>query len=1377
MLVPKQTFLFFFCNYKGQCYFLDSQGQVQTGNLSSGNDYSLPDSPAGWLDQELSWSRNQKYHGFIRSYGPDLKFVKKSANIIRKLYYIGITNQSGKGIETQIYFVATKWNPTSGIYELYYKAELDFTQYEDNPVEGVTVKTMEGGILKIFKTYENTIFELPIDGSIPQNIAVKINGLMLKAIFNYEVTPFSINSRDTVIPIIFTTKQGNDIGIASGDQTKTNFDETNTGQVTNIINSGNYCFNSVRPVPAGAVISGSISITGSMTTGRLYIMYSDATTDTELIPAQEMNGNTYPFSYTFTSSVPASAQMFLCFQCIGNSGAGLSAGAMQINFESQFEDTSCYVMKPGDVLQLLMSKILQQASELAGHPIQYTTKSSVFDDIANKTLTSGSMLRNNPGAVLKISLANLFEIYNPVECLVLGTQLTINGEILFIERRGTVYNSDGLRVYTPRFHIVNNDVQLGEVAHLKITPATDLMPDIIKFGYPEQKYDNKQGNDEWNTTAIYKTPYKRRSNELNLVCKARADAFGIEYARFLTGTTNTSNNKSDNDIFLLNVDFSKHSDTSAEIYGNLTTAKTILTAFGVKPLLNDPITFNNIIGPLGSSFQIIDRTYGSTIYPGGLIKWNNISNVLVQGTILLEGSTSTVSYNANSGTFEGIYYLRKNNGVEVASAQVSFVIGASFQCLFNFSDTLQFGDTLYLDLYLLPIVDPDGGIGAVFFPNNLTGKYTTIDISMSDSNAQPIYLLNRAIYDSSDAGSINIDYAYNIEGLTPSRMLSKHGAWIRSLFYNMPDKKLYFQSADKNHHLITVSGDQTFSEGTDKYISDLSQNILFLPFYIEFDTQIPQTFTEIMNMARNAHIHNTFYGVDFYGFPHEVKVKPGLNESQHWKLLASPKNLVNGVLSNFADFDVSGLNLLNLQKMSTFISHLNPLKFVPLNFTKDQKYNFLHMDEDWFINQVQFWIQSRNYFQKWQKNDTISLQLITNSIAPAIITVYSSKKQAVTSTGPVAIFDFDFSNLTGLTIDSNGSNNTNQAVSGGWSFTMNPPANNSQSTNQYVLSPTANSGAIPAGAYTININLLTKSSNGTAFFQTLGPTQNGDHSLNVGLNTFQLTFIEDTYLSIEFDCPTADTATNIIAEWKVETEETITTYTNIVETISMGEVSDQAVQNPLRLFQTNISLSAFNEGVYYFVINVGVGSTMDSFISEGVHIKTFWPVTGLFEYKNSFNRLSTIFSSGFTPSFRVESWLDEYMAKSHIAAFEDQPGDMKILNSIPFGNHRLNIGKDYGVPPWVLRLCNMIMGLDDVKYEGLGITRAEQDTEWETSRPDKWPLAYHTLEIREAQNEYGVTVTTEGSIEDEIFVTYQVNQKGFAEFSEGDNILPIRKIE
>jgi hypothetical protein len=119
------------------------------------------------------------------------------------------------------------------------------------------------------------------------------------------------------------------------------------------------------------------------------------------------------------------------------------------------------------------------------------------------------------------------------------------------------------------------------------------------------------------------------------------------------------------------------------------------------------------------------------------------------------------------------------------------------------------------------------------------------------------------------------------------------------------------------------------------------------------------------------------------------------------------------------------------------------------------------------------------------------------------------------------------------------------------------------------------------------------------------------------------------------------------------------------------------------------------------MFTVGVGETIDQFISEAQWIKTSWPDTLLFQYKNSVNKLSTIFSTGFTPCYRIEGKISDYKAKSHIAAFEDQPGDMKLLNSIPFGTHILQIGRNWGVPPWVIRLLNMIMGLDTVFIDGL----------------------------------------------------------------------------
>jgi hypothetical protein len=604
-------------------------------------------------------------------------------------------------------------------------------------------------------------------------------------------------------------------------------------------------------------------------------------------------------------------------------------------------------------------------------------------------------------------------------------------------------------------------------------------------------------------------------------------------------------------------------------------------------------------------------------------------------------------------------------------------------------------------------------------------------------------------------------------------MLSKWYNWIASTLGVMPDKNLTFQTCDKNHNLTTTLNGVTFQEGSDIPISKISQNKLFLPYYLEFDTKIPATFEQVMTSTRNAHIHFTYYGVDYYMFAQEVKSKPALLSSQHWKGLASPANDIN----NFIDIDLSGINLLNLQNMDSFYSHLNPIKAYPLGIDKDPRFNFIHMDENFFINQVNYWAQKKDYYQPWQKNDVTPIQILTKGIGPTKIDIYSPTKSYVP--GVTTIFDYDFTNNktvspTILNVDSNGLNNTFATGVSGFNYGLVPPAHIG-STNQIVLSPNI-PASLPAGTYNMTIGLPIKPNNGVATLEIIGNVTFEDHALYQGLNTFTFTFTEEVFLFLTFTCPTVESALFVLADWKCTGPTLIQSDVTLVQTINMTQKHDSAIVSPMALFEANINWSAF-DGVYWLVFTIGVGDTVDQFISEAQWIKSSWPDTLLFQYKNSINKLSTIFSTGFSPCYRVEGKISDYKAKSHIASFEDQPGDMKLLNSIPFGTHILQIGRAWGVPPWVLRLLNMIMGLDTVFIDGLEFTRAEQDSEWEIIHLDKWPLNYYTLEIREAENEQGVSVGTTGNINNEILITYQVNQNGFGEKIGNDNIVPIVKVE
>jgi hypothetical protein len=326
-------------------------------------------------------------------------------------------------------------------------------------------------------------------------------------------------------------------------------------------------------------------------------------------------------------------------------------------------------------------------------------------------------------------------------------------------------------------------------------------------------------------------------------------------------------------------------------------------------------------------------------------------------------------------------------------------------------------------------------------------------------------------------------------------------------------------------------------------------------------------------------------------FAQEVKSKPALKSSQHWKGLASPVNDIN----NFIDIDLSGINLLNLQNMDSFYSHLNPVKMYPLGVDKDPRFNFIHMDENFFINQVNYWAQKKDYAQPWQKNDVTPIQILTKGIGPAKIDIYSNQPSYVP--GITTLFDYDFTNNktvspTILNVDSNGANNTFATGAPGYNFGLVPPATVG-GQNQIVLSPNA---GLSAGTYTMTIGMLVKPGNGVATLTILGITSFEDHVLVQGLNTFTFTFTEDVDLFVEFTCPSAESALFVLADWKCTGATMIKSDVTLVETINMTQKHDPAIIAPMVLFEANINWSAFAEGFYWLVLTVGVGDTIDQFI-------------------------------------------------------------------------------------------------------------------------------------------------------------------------------------
>jgi len=154
-----------------------------------------------------------------------------------------------------------------------------------------------------------------------------------------------------------------------------------------------------------------------------------------------------------------------------------------------------------------------------------------------------------------------------------------------------------------------------------------------------------------------------------------------------------------------------------------------------------------------------------------------------------------------------------------------------------------------------------------------------------------LYILRRETYDNlgdpDDFGLPYPDTVFNIEDLTPKRMLARHAAWIRSIMRGFDDKKLVYQTTEKNSLLKTVKAGITIIEKADVDISNLS-NAIVQPVYFEFETEVPTDLVELMEANPNRCFSFEWEGTTYKGFNIRTSLAPNTEQPQTFKLLATP---------------------------------------------------------------------------------------------------------------------------------------------------------------------------------------------------------------------------------------------------------------------------------------------------------------------------------------------------------------------------------------------------------------------------------------------------------------------------------------------------------
>lgn len=211
------------------------------------------------------------------------------------------------------------------------------------------------------------------------------------------------------------------------------------------------------------------------------------------------------------------------------------------------------------------------------------------------------------------------------------------------------------------------------------------------------------------------------------------------------------------------------------------------------------------------------------------------------------------------------------------------------------------------------------------------------------------------------------------------------------------------------------------------------------------------------------------------------------------------------------------------------------------------------------------------------------------------------------------------------------------------------------------------------------------------------------------------------------------------------------------------------LDNPgMFIYEADLPLSPYPEGIYFLTLKVGA-TTNFLLHSEPLKVLTEHKHSVLLEYKNSSFFGDIIFETGFSPSMRVRGSLFYKTPSSKDSFFEDQPLNLKLLQSRPFDVWQLTVGGPSGIPDWLAKKLNRIFSCDELRIDGRQYTKAD-GAKWEPNGIDNYPMKAWSIDLRETFNRDSVVTEGEATNITGTSMIVTVDARGFGDSESASSI-------
>lgn len=211
------------------------------------------------------------------------------------------------------------------------------------------------------------------------------------------------------------------------------------------------------------------------------------------------------------------------------------------------------------------------------------------------------------------------------------------------------------------------------------------------------------------------------------------------------------------------------------------------------------------------------------------------------------------------------------------------------------------------------------------------------------------------------------------------------------------------------------------------------------------------------------------------------------------------------------------------------------------------------------------------------------------------------------------------------------------------------------------------------------------------------------------------------------------------------------------------------------IYQADIDLGSVPAGYYQLKIVVGSPAQV-TLVSEIIEISDTIENSLLLSYRNSSFKDDIVFETGFSPSIRIKGAIFYKEPGSKDVVYEDQVLNETMIDSKSFDLYELQLTDELGIPDWLIRKLNIILGCDELIVDGRFYAKAE-GAKLEQIQFDGYPMRGWKIDLREQLNRRAKYFSSVGDTLQGLAVILNTDSKGFVDDETGGSVYQITDIQ